>query len=674
MQNLFYLALMKLPDTGPTTQFYDAWSSYLKAMPRLLFIIIEFLSQGLADLIFDLGNAVLTAWAKVWDLADFSGIFAVKHAGDMTGYNLEQYVTLFASIGMIVFAIVMYVQLFMFTLTSGQKGKDWPRGLAIIFTIIGMLPLIISGGTAIAKSANSTFLPKDNNVLVQVWRNNSVDMEKVADDNFDVSLDKLKDYSPIKEKDDPAVVKASFFSNVMDDNEINKITGSNKDAAKKVFKQKRGLDAESKPEELDKGSWFTGGIFNEVYPRIKVNWLGIIGAEITFAIVGFLAIIEVTVRIYRIAYYSITLLIFAFRDLKGEKAMQILHLIEGSFIGMALMPLNVLMFFAFIQWAMTKTESMGLSAMPYTILSIGLMIGGAKGLLGGFSLIDDWTGVPTGHGNTAQSLIAAGMAAKTVDDVAKGLGKTAKAGFGGTKALVENAGNAAAKISDKVHSKMNDFALQRAANGMKVPLNPQGKNDSDGNGTDSAPNPSAGDSDSKLDKNKDSNSGQDTGSANKPESDHKDDSDSGMPTPPPNPAGPNAQPARGDENSTANKAGSAQNRTSSKNTPTQGGTGGPMRVPMNGGNTTGQRAVTSPSSSTGKVSTPNQAPTVPTSSSLDQMPADAPNVNLDNSAPMPDMSSFDSVSQPSDYSEDEMPPLPTQAELDEMMPPIEIPK
>lgn len=318
MQNIFYLAaLMKVPDGGPNTAFYDAWSNYLSPMPRVYLSMIETIMHGIAEIFFELGNAVLTAWNNVWDLADFSGIFVANTHGDITGYNLGQYVPVFATIGLVVFAIMMYISLFMFTLTNGEKGKEWPRGIIIIFVILGTMPWLITGGTAISKSANDTFLPKDNNVLVQVWKNNSVDLEKVANKNFDVKIEDLKNYSPIKGGDDPAIVHAPFFSKVMDDDETKKITGS-KDS-KQVFSKKRGVDDQS--EDLDKGAWFTGGIFNEIYPMIKVNWMGIIGAEITFSIVGFLAIIELVVRFYRIAYYTITILVFAFRDLKGEKAM-----------------------------------------------------------------------------------------------------------------------------------------------------------------------------------------------------------------------------------------------------------------------------------------------------------------------------------------------------------------
>ena len=656
---MFYLAaLMKVPDGGPNTAFYDAWSNYLSPMPRVYLSMIETIMHGIAEIFFDLGNAVLTAWTKVWDLADFSGIFVANTHGDITGYNLGQYVPIFATIGFVVFAIMMYISLFMFTLTNGEKGKEWPKGIIIIFMVLGIMPWLITGGTAISKSANDTFLPKDNNVLVQVWKNNSVDLEKVADKNFDVKVEDLKNYSPIKDGSDPAIVHAPFFAKVMDEDETKKISGENKIDAQKVFTKKRGVDDQS--EDLDKGVWFTGGIFNEIYPMIKVNWMGIIGAEITFSIVGFLAIIELVVRLYRIAYYTITILVFAFRDLKGEKAMQIMHLIEGSFIGMALMPLNVVLFFAFIQWSMTKLESMGLSTMPFTILSIGIMIGGAKGLFGGFSLIDDWTGVPTGHGNTAQSLIAGGMAAGAVGNMAKSAGNTAKGGLNATKALVDKASAASGKISDKVAEKANDMALKHKAKSMQQPLN-KSTNGDDANKPDGSGSKNEGGTKTDTDENNPQSSERAGSSENNDQAgqDSAGQSGSDAPMAPPNPAGPQSSESQGDVSGTGetNSDNSSMNKIpdTSKTSGSKDDTG-TVHVPMNAGSSKGQNSAGNNSEAKTGMAPINTPSSVNSSGSR----------TGDNS---PKMTTDDSNYQDL---EKNMPPLPTQAELDEMMPPIEL--
>ena len=355
--------LITLPAGGVNNAFYESWADYLQPKSRMFLSVLQTMFQGLADIFYDLANAVLTAWSAAWKLADFSSLFTdAKEANDMTGYQLVQYTGLFFTIGLIIMSIMMAVQLVQFNLTSGRRGKEWPAGIVTAVIIIALVPMLISGGTAVAKSMNSTLLGDNtdtaqnggHSILTDVWKNNSVDLKKVAQANFNVDEKHIHDYSPVKNNSSNAIVKSSIFTSVIDDDDKKDIKGKE---AKKVFDNKQG--EESKTEKMDKGGWIKGS--EDAYPRVKVNWMGIIAAEIVFAIVGFLAIIELIVRFFRLAYYSLTLLALAFRDMEGKKAMQILHLMEGSILGLALLPLNVILFFAFVQWGMNAINNQSLS-------------------------------------------------------------------------------------------------------------------------------------------------------------------------------------------------------------------------------------------------------------------------------------------------------------------------
>lgn len=447
--------LITLPAGGVNNAFYESWADYLQPKSRMFLSVLQTMFQGLADIFYDLANAVLTAWSAAWKLADFSSLFTdAKEANDMTGYQLVQYTGLFFTIGLIIMSIMMAVQLVQFNLTSGKRGKEWPAGIVTAVIIIALVPVLISGGTAVSKSMNSTLLGDNtetaqnggHSILTDVWKNNSVDLKKVAQANFNVDEKHIHDYSPVKDSSSNAIVKSSIFTSVIDDDDKKSIKGKE---AKKVFEYKQGDDDK---EKMDKGGWIKGS--EDAYPRVKVNWMGIIAAEIVFAIVGFLAIIELIVRFFRLAYYSLTLLALAFRDMEGKKAMQILHLMEGSILGLALLPLNVILFFAFVQWGMNAINNQSLSWGPYTVVSVALLLAAGKGLLSGFALIDDWTGTPSGHGGTVTGLIGAASAAYGVGRGAKGaavapIHGATKVGRGAAKAE-KKIENGAKSLKDKV--------------------------------------------------------------------------------------------------------------------------------------------------------------------------------------------------------------------------------
>lgn len=463
------IGLVPLPANGTTNAFYESWADYLQPKSRMFLSVLQMMCQGIADLCYDLANAVLTAWNAAWKLAQFSTIFTKSDGTgqDISGYSLTQYIGTFFMIGIIILAVMMAIQLIQFNLTSGRRGKEWPSGIVTAIIIIAMVPLLISGGTKVAKSMNHAMLGTNtssaqkggHSILTDIWQNNPVDLKKLAQADFNVKEGNIHDYSPIKKTSSNAIVKSSIFTDTMDDKTKKGITN---DHAKDVFNKKQGADSQ---EDLDKGGWLKGT--EEVYPRVKINWIGIIAAEIVFAIIGFLAIIELIVRFFRLAYYSLTLLALAFRDMEGKKAMQILHVMEGSILGMALLPLNLILFFAFVQWGMTAINDQNLSWGPYTIISVALLLAAGKGLLSGFALIDDWTGMPTGHGNTASGLIGAAATGATVGRATKGVtgatahmvgGATRGAEKGGKK-MVGSAQSMKAKIAQ---AGKNNQATQQA--------------------------------------------------------------------------------------------------------------------------------------------------------------------------------------------------------------------
>ena len=213
-------------------------------------------------------------------------------------------------------AIMMAISLLMFIISNGERGKDWPRGLILTFFIIGLMPTLLTGGMKIAQAANDTIMTTNGqqNVLLQLWKNNSVDLNSAAHDNFVTNGKNPENtYSPLinqtthrdysDDKADKIVTNVSFATSTMSDD--TSLKGLN-DNQKKVFQNESSLYDDS-VEPLAKGSWATGGVFDNVYPRIRVNWAGLIAGLLVFAVTGAIAIYQMLLRVWRLAYYTLLL-------------------------------------------------------------------------------------------------------------------------------------------------------------------------------------------------------------------------------------------------------------------------------------------------------------------------------------------------------------------------------
>lgn len=466
MINTILVSLPSLPSTGPNADFYQQWSTYLQAAPRVLVVMYATFMHLLAMGAYWLANGIFTAWNAAWKLIEFSSIFtAADGKTDITnGFNLIRLIPIFLTLGLVIMAIMMAISLLMFIISNGERGKDWPRGLILTFFIIGLMPTLLTGGMKIAQAANDTIMTTNGqqNVLLQLWKNNSVDLHSAAYKDFQTNGKSPNSrYSPLvnqttfqpysDEKADKIVSNISFATLTMSDD--NSLKGLN-DNQKKVFQNEASLYDDT-VEPLAKGSWATGGVFDNVYPRIRVNWVGLIAGLLVFAVTGAIAIYQMLLRVWRLAYYTLTILYFAFRDLSGKKAMQILHLIEGSITGIALLPLGLIMFFAWVSYSIPTISSMNLDWWPFTILSVAAMLAGARGLMTGFQLVDEWTGMPSGQG--AGMLNAINTAANTLNAL-RGL-----TGGGARRAQMEaqreSARETANKLADGSHlQKIGDIA------------------------------------------------------------------------------------------------------------------------------------------------------------------------------------------------------------------------
>lgn len=402
--NTLASSLPTLPNNGPTADFYNQWSQYLSPLPHIFLTLIMLFMHSIALIFYYIADAVFTAYKSSFKLLDFMNIFFQPNSDVYRDWNLGNILKDFLYLGFVIFGIMMMVQWIQYTATSGRKGREWPKGITITVAVITALPWAIglmSGiGTA---TVNDTSGTKDKNIVTQLWQGNSTNLKELAKNNFDLS--KYKNQHVLTNDQ----IEGSDFHSVMSDAGY---TDGLSDAQKSVFTKKIGGNGNM--VDITGDSLVLGKTFADDYPVMKTNWLGIIGGEIVFIIVVAGAIVRLLSSVYKMAFMAGSIVYFGLRDgTQGKRVQQVLGMIEGQITGIVMMPISLIFFFAWVEFAFNTINGLGLDMWPFTILSIASLLAGGKGLAGGFEMIEQWTGVRSGH-NPVASMMLANQAAHMV--------------------------------------------------------------------------------------------------------------------------------------------------------------------------------------------------------------------------------------------------------------------
>lgn len=408
-----------LPANGPSADFYNQWSQYLSPMPHIFLTLIMLFMHSIALIFYYVSDAVYSAYQASFKLLDFMNIFFQPNSSVYQDWNLGTILRDFLYLGFVIFGIMMMVQWIQFTATSGRKGREWPKGITITIAVITALPWMLGLMAGIGTSAvHDTAGTNSNNIVTQLWQGNSTDLRYLAKANF--SLTKYKDDN-LAFKNTKSKITGSDYHSVMSDPGY---TDGLNDAQKSVFTKKVGGNGNM--VDITGDSPVLGKTFTDDYPVMKTNWLGIIGGEIVFIIVVAGAIVRLLSSVYKMAFMAGSIVYFGLRDgTQGKRVQQVLGMIEGQITGIVLMPISLIFFFAWVEFAFNTINSLGLDMWPFTILSIAALLAGGKGLAGGFEMIEQWTGVRSGH-NPVASMMLANQAAHMVG----GVTRTAKKNIG----------------------------------------------------------------------------------------------------------------------------------------------------------------------------------------------------------------------------------------------------
>lgn len=402
---------MGLPTTGPTVEFYQQWSQYLSPMPHIFLTLIMLFMYSVALIFYYLASGVLDAYTNSFKLLDFLNIFFSPTSQTYQNWHLGLIIRNFMYLGIVAFGLMMLVQWIVFIATEAKKGREWPKGISITMGVIMALPfmvgILISIGTSMSQE---TIGSPNTNVITQLWQGNSTDLKKLASYDFDKSkYDKGEQYLV----DDKKITGSDFHSVMSDPGYTDGLT----DQQKKVFTQKVG--GNNKLVDTTGGTLLLGKTFADEYPVMKTNWLGIIAGEIVFIFVVIAAIVRLFTAVYKMAFMTGSIVYFGLRDgTKGKRVQEIMSMIEGQITGIVIMPVSLIFFFAWVEFAFGVINGANLGMWPFTILSIAALVAGAKGLFTGFEMIEQWTGVRSGH-NPVASMMMASQASRMAGGVAK---------------------------------------------------------------------------------------------------------------------------------------------------------------------------------------------------------------------------------------------------------------
>ncbi|MBZ5947930.1 hypothetical protein KII93_05540 [Leuconostoc gelidum subsp. gasicomitatum] len=406
-------SLPTLPTNGPAADFYTQWSQYLSPLPHIFLTLIMLFMHSIALIFYYISDAVFSAYKASFNLLDFMNIFFQPNSDVYQDWNLGNILKDFLYLGFVIFGIMMMVQWIQYTATSGRKGREWPKGITITVAVITALPWAIGlmSGIGIA-TVNDMSGDNQANIITQLWKGNSTDLHYLAKNNFDMSKYKKDNdvFANAKTK-----IEGSDYHSVMSDAGY---TDGLSDAQKSVFTKKIGGNGNM--VDITGDSLVLGKTFADDYPVMKTNWLGIIGGEIVFVIVVAGAIVRLLSSVYKMAFMAGSIVYFGLRDgTQGKRVQQVLGMIEGQITGIVMMPISLIFFFAWVEFAFNTINSIPTLGMwPFTILSIAALLAGGKGLAGGFEMIEQWTGVRSGH-NPVASMMMANQAARMVGGVTK---------------------------------------------------------------------------------------------------------------------------------------------------------------------------------------------------------------------------------------------------------------
>lgn len=432
-------------------EFYRYWGNYLDTLPAFVMYLMKPLG-GLAKVLYYVTNSL----EKVFDnMFKLFGLFGYLGNNDTL---IGKFFYYFQILGVSIFILLLLVRAITGLFGKSLKYKDAIKHFMLVTLVIAVLPQAITKiSTTMAtdfqhiQSVNNGSNEEDkttfNSLALNPLKNNVVDLKLLIENNFDTSKYPLDNMGFINPKltanniNDTNHDSSDFISNLdfsanygATDSELldNLEKGQNGEGLKGLFLHLPNSDQTGINTVTEHRAWENLNNFEPVYPRYKVNWIGMFAQYATLIILLVMMSIKVVKSIFEMILTAIIAPIQGYASVESSKKfkellMTIVGGIAGIFFEIIIMRITLEIMRDLPDLAISGLNPnsnsffSGLNMWEKCLSSIIVYIGVFFGAMQGVTIIERWLGVSTGHSDTAQQIMGAAMMANAVGSGVKGV-------------------------------------------------------------------------------------------------------------------------------------------------------------------------------------------------------------------------------------------------------------
>ncbi len=449
--------------------FYRYWGNYLDAIPAFLGFLYKPLGM-LALGLYYLTNSLEHVFNNLFKLLGLFGYLEDRNTIIGQFYYYGQL------LGVTLFTLLLILRVLIGLFGKRPKYKDIINHVLLVTIVTAVLPMGITQITkvlandmynvqtteanSVTTSGNVTIIRPSKGIsysslALQPIKNNVVDLKVLMDNDFDVTkfpLDSQGFIKPVKanstavnditdqasEKDKPNFIANIDFSNMLGTTnpelleQLEKSYGNKGKGYKGLYLHKiddLGTGITSITEHrMMKGL----SAFEPVYPRYKVNWIGLFSQSLILIVLLLMMSVKVVKSIFETILTCIIAPIQGYTSVESSKKFKELVLTIGSaFVGIFFEMIIMRVMLEFMRDLPSLTLSGvswlsgdffdGLNTWEQCLTSIIVYLGIFFGAMQGVTVIERWLGVSTGHSDTMQQVIGGMMMANMATAGAKGL-------------------------------------------------------------------------------------------------------------------------------------------------------------------------------------------------------------------------------------------------------------
>ena len=448
--------------TKALLKFYQYWGNYLDAVPAFLAFLYQPMGM-LGKAMYSITNSLERVFNNLFKLFGLFGYLGDQNT--LVG-QIYHYLQL---LGIGIFTVLLIARVLTSLLGVRLKYKEVLTHFMLVTLVVAVLPQAVTKVSTVLAQDMQRVQSMDVNgnnsqyssLALQPIKNNVVDLKVLIDNDFDTKKFPMDDHGYIN-----PVQKGSTAVNSINDKKgerlsPNFVTQLNFSAALGTtdVESLEKLDEKTKGYKglfLHKVNGMQDGIstisehralkglsaFESVYPRYKVNWVGMYAQFIVLMVLLTMMSIKVVKSIFETVLTSIIAPIQGYSSVESSKKfkellMTIVGAIAGIFFEIIIMRVSLEVMRDLPSISLSGVSGLtgnffdGLNMWETCISSIIVYFGIFFGAMQGVSIIERWLGVSTGHSDTAQQMMGGILMANALSAGTRGTGQML-AGAGST--------------------------------------------------------------------------------------------------------------------------------------------------------------------------------------------------------------------------------------------------